>query len=137
MLKEKITKYFNLSDNDKQVIKSNAQKIKNFFTVMDCDDCTEYINNGWGVWDFLIHMEKFLPFLKEEKDYITEDNIQELIDEIDSAIKNVKTSLTINDFDYEEDVIEFIENKYDNIIRLARKIVEVCDEESINKILND
>ena len=137
MLREKMTKEFVLSDNDKQVIKENAQKIKNFFTVMDCDNCAEYINGGWGVQDFLIHMGDFLPFVKKEIIYISEDDIDILIDEIDSAIKNVNTSLTKDDFEDEDDLIDFITDKYCNNIKLARKIVEVCDEKSISKLLND
>ena len=137
MLREKITKEFVLSDDDKQTIKNNAQKIKNFLAVMDCDDCTEYINNGWGVHDFLIHVGEFLPFIKKEINYISEDDIDILIDEIDSAIKNVKTSLTKDDFEDEDDLIDFITDMYNNNIKLARKIVEVCDEKSLSKLLND
>ena len=137
MLREKITKEFILSDNDKQVIKENAQKIKNFLTVMDCENCTEYINNGLGVHDFLIHVGEYLPFIKKEINYISEDDIDILIHEIDSAIKNVKTSLTKDDFEDEDDLMYFIADRYDNNIKLARKIVEVCDEKSLSKLLNE
>lgn len=137
MLREKITKEFVLSDDDKQTIKNNAQKIKNFLVVMDCDNCTEYINNGWGVHDFLIHVGEYLPFIKKEINYIYEGNVDILIDEIDSAIKNVKTYLTKDDFEDEDDLIDFITDIYNNNIKLARKIVEVCDEKSLSKLLNE
>ena len=137
MLREKITKEFVLSDDDKQIIKNNAQKIKNFLAVMGCDNCTEYINNGWEVHDFLIHMGDFLPFIKKEINYISEDDVDILIGEINSAIKNVKTSLTKDDFEDEDDLIDFITDMYNNNIKLARKIVEVCDEKSLSKLLNE
>ena len=137
MLREKITKEFVLSDDDIQTIKNNAQKIKNFLTVMDCDDCTEYINNGWGVNCFLIHVGEFLPFVKKEINYISEDNVDILIDEIDSAIENVKPCITKDDFEDEDALIDFITDRYNNNIKLARKIVEVCDEKSLSKLLND
>lgn len=137
MLREKITKEFVLSEENKQTIKNNAQKIKNFLAVMDCDNCTEYIDGGWGVHDFLIHMGELLPFVKKEINYISEDDIDILIGEIDSAIENVKTSLTKDDFYDEDDLIDFITDRYNNNIKLARKIVEICDEKSLNKLLND
>lgn len=137
MLREKITKEFVLSDDDKQTIKNNAQKIKNFLAVMDCDDCTECIDKVWGVHDFLIQVGEYLPFIKKEINYISEDDVDILTDEIDSAIKNVKTSLTKDDFEDEDDLIDFITDMYNNNIKLARKIVEVCDEKSLSKLLND
>ena len=137
MLVEKITKEFVLSDDDKQTIKNNAQEIKNFLTVMDCDDCIEYINNGWGIHDFLIQVGEFLPFIKKEINYISEEDVDILIEEIDSAIKNVKTSLNKDDFEDEDDLIDFITDRYNNNIKLARKIVEVCDEKSLSKLLNE
>ena len=137
MLREKITKEVVLSDDDKQIIRNKAQQMKIFLTVMDCENCTEYINNGWGVHDFLIHVGDFLPFVKKEINYISEDDVDILIDEIDSAIKNVKTSLTKDDFDDEDDLIDFITDRYNNNIKLARKIVEVCDDKSLSKLLNE
>ena len=136
MLREKITKEFVLSDDDKQAIKNNAQKIKNFLAVMDCDDCTEYINNGWGVHDFLIHMRDFLPFIKKEINYISEDDVDILIDEIDSAIKNVKPYITKIDFAEKQDIMDFIVNKYDEV-ELIEKIIDYSDEKFLNKLLNE
>ena len=82
-------------------------------------------------------MRDFLPFVKKEINYISEDDVDILIDEINSAIKNVKTSLTKDDFEDEDDLIDFITDMYNNNIKLARKIVEVCDEKSLSKLLNE
>lgn len=135
MLKEKIIKEFVLSDDDKQTIKNNAQEIRNFLAVMDCNDCTEYINNGCGVHDFLIHVGEFLPFVKKEINYISEDDVDILIDEIDSVIENVKSCITKDDFDNKDDLVEHIHDKY-TTYDLINKILEVCDEETLNKIIN-
>ena len=136
MLVEKITKEFVLSEEDKQAIKNNAQKIKNFLTKMGYDDCTNffdiYCDKAIGI--FLDNFEG-LPFTEEEREYITEDDIEQLVPFIDSAIENVKSCITKDDFFNKDDLIEHIHDKYTNY-DLINKILEVCDEETLNKIIN-
>ena len=98
-----------LSNDDKKVIKENAQKLKTFFVLRNCDDCQEFY--GWcdSNDDFLDYIGRILPFIKDEKQYILVDGVQDLIHEIDSAIENVKTCITIDDFDEVDDLIEFID----------------------------
>ena len=136
MLVKKITKEFVLSEDDKQAIKNNAQKIKNFLTKMGYDDCTNffdiYCDKEIGI--FLDNFEN-LPFSKEEREYFYEDDIEQLVSFIDSVIENVKSCITKDDFYNKDDLIEHIHDKYTNY-DLINKILEVCDEETLNKIIN-
>ena len=138
MLREKITKEFVLSDDDKQIIKNNAQKIKNYLARMGYDNCAEFFNT---YCDRLMHtflsIFEGLPFTENEYEYLTVDDTEDIIKFIDSVIENVKSCITKDDFEDEADLIDFITDRYDNNIKLARKIVEVCDEKSLNKLLND
>ena len=136
MLVEKMTKEFVLSEDDKQAIKNNAQKIKNFLTKMGYDDCTNffdiYCEKEIGI--FLDNFEN-LPFSKEEREYFYKDDIEQLVSFIDSVIKNVKSCITKDDFYNKDDLIEYIHDKYTNY-DLINKILEVCDKETLNKIIN-
>ena len=132
-----VEKAWTLSDDNRQVIKENAQKIKDFLTLKKAYNCTEFYN--WCEYydhDFLGYIENFLPFVKEEKDYISEGNIDVLIDEIDSAIKNVKPYITKIDFAEKQDIMDFIVNKYDEV-ELIEKIIDYSDEKFLNKLLNE
>ena len=136
MLVEKITKEFVLSEDDKQAIKNNAQKIKNFLTKMGYDDCTNffdiYCEKEIGI--FLDNFEN-LPFSKEEREYFYKDDVEQLVSFIDSVIENVKSCITKDDFDNKDDLVEYIHDKYTNY-DLINKILEVCNEETLNKIIN-
>ena len=134
-----VEKAWTLSDDNRQVIKKNAQKIKNFLTLKKADTCIDFYN--WCIYydyDFLEYIEKFIPFVKEEWKYISEGDIKDLIHEIDSAIENVKTCITIDDFDNADDLIEFIADKYDGVDLhdMIEKIIEYGNERLINKLLN-
>ena len=137
MITKKTTEVFSLSDDDKKAIKENAQKIKNFLATIEYDTCTEFYD-GYCYSDdnFFKSIEGFLPFVKEEKDYISEGNIDILIDEIDSAIKNVKPYITKIDFAEKQDIMDFIVNKYDEV-ELIEKIIDYSDEKFLNKLLNE
>ena len=105
-------------------------------TLKRADTCIEFYN--WCNYydrDFLGYIEEFLPFIKDEKQYILVDGVQDLIHESDSAIENVKTCITIDDFDDEDDLIEFINEKY-NDKNFIKKIL-YDDKEFINKLLNE
>ena len=136
MLVEKITKEFVLSEDDKQAIKNNAQKIKNFLTKMGYDDCTNFfdIYCDHVIHTFLSTFEN-LPFSKEEREYFYKDDIEQLVSFIDSVIENVKSCITKDDFYNKDDLIEYIHDKYTNY-DLINKILEVCNEETLNKIIN-
>ena len=134
MITKKMVEAWGLSNKNKQTIKENAQKLKNYFVLRNCDDCKEFY--GWcdSEYEFLNYIGRILPFIKEEKEYISLDDIQDLIHEIDSVIENVKTSITIDDFDDEDDVIEFINEKYSST-DVVKKIF-YDDKEFINELLN-
>ena len=133
-----VKKAWTLSDDNRQVIKKNAQKIKDFLTLKKAYNCTEFYN--WCNYydhDFLGYIEKFLPFIKEEWKYISEADIKDLIHEIDSAIENVKTCITVDDFDNVDDLIEFIADKYRiDLHGMIEKIIEYGNERLINELLN-
>ena len=136
MLVKKITKEFVLSDDDKQTIKNNAQEIRNYITKMGYDSCADffdiYCDNE--IHTFLCSFEN-LPFSKEECKYLTKDDVEQLVVFIDSVIENVKSCITKDDFDNKDDLVEHIHDKYTNY-DLINKILEVCDEETLNKIIN-
>ena len=134
-----VEKAWTLSDNNRQVIKKNAQKIKDFLTLKRADTCIEFYN--WCNYydhDFLGYIEKFLPFIKEEWKYISESDIKDLIHEIDLAIKDIKPYLTVDYFDKIDDLVEFIADKYDGVDLhdMIEKIIEYGNERLINKLLN-
>lgn len=136
MLLEKTTKEFVLSEENKQIIKNNAQEIKNFLTKMGYDSCADffdiYCDNE--IHTFLSTFENLL-FSEEECKYLTEDDVEQLVVFIDSVIENVKSCITKDDFDNKDDLVEHIHDKY-TTYGLINKILEVCDEETLNKIIN-
>ena len=136
MLVKKITKEFVLSDDDKQTIKNNAQEIRNYITKMGYDSCADffdiYCDNE--IYTFLSTFEN-LPFSKKECKYLTKDDVDDLVAFIDSVIENVKSCITKDDFDNKDDLVEHIHDKY-TTYDLINKILEVCDEETLNKIIN-
>ena len=136
MLVKKIVKEFVFSEKDKQTIKNNAQEIRNYITKMGYDSCADffdiYCDNE--IYTFLSTFEE-LPFLEEEKKYLTKDDVEQLVVFIDSVIENVKSCITLDDFADEDDLIEHINDKY-TTYDLINKILDVCDEESLNKIIN-
>ena len=136
MVVKKMVEAWKLSDDNKKTIKENAQKIKNFLATIEYDTCTEFYDGYCSSDDnFFKSIEGFLPFVKEEKDYISEGNIDVLIDEIDSAIKNVKPYITKIDFAEKQDIMDFIVNKY-NEVELIEKIIDCSDEKFLNELLN-
>ena len=76
-----------------------------------------------------------LPFKEEEYEYITEDDIEQLVSFIDFEIEDVNSCITKDDFDNKDDLVEHIHDKY-TTYDLINKILEVCDEETLNKIIN-
>ena len=136
MLVEKTTKKFVLSDDDKQTIKNNAQEIRNYIAKKRYDSCADffdiYCDNE--IDTFLYSFEN-LPFSKNECKYLTKDDVEQLVAFMDSVIENVKSCNTKDDFDNKDDLVEYINDKYATY-DLIDKIIEVCDEETLNKIIN-
>ena len=134
-----VEKAWTLSNDDKKTIKENAQKIKDFLTLKKAYNCIEFYN--WCNYydhDFLGYIEKFLPFIENERKYISNNDIKDLIHEIDLAIKDTKPYLTVDDFDNVNDLVEFIADKYDGVDLhdMIEKIIEYGNERLINKLLN-
>ena len=134
-----VEKAWTLSDDNRQVIKKNAQKIKDFLTLKKAYNCIEFYN--WCEYydhDFLGYIEKFLPFIEKEWKYISKSDIKNLVHEIDLVIKDIKPYLTVDDFDNVDDLIEFIADKYDGVDLhdMIEKIIEYGNERLINKLLN-
>ena len=136
MLVKKIIKEFVLSEKDKQIIKNNAQEIRNYITKMGYDSCADFfdIYCDHVIHTFLSTFEN-LPFSEEEYKYFTKDDVEQLVVFIDSVIENVKSCITKDDFDNKDDLVEHIHDKY-TTYDLINKILEVCDEETLNKIIN-
>ena len=137
MLLEKTTKKFVLSEENKQIIKNNAQKIKNFLVKRGYFTCAGFfdIYCDQEIHTFLSTFEG-LPFSEEECKYLTKDDVDDLAVFIDSVIENVKSCITKDDFDNKDDLVEHIQDAYDTTYNLINKIIEVCDEETLNKIIN-
>ena len=136
MLVEKTTKEFVLSDDDKQKIKNNAQKIKNFLVKKGYYTCAGFYDIYCGhVSHTFFAIFEGLPFTEEEYKYFTKDDTRDIVKYIDSVIENVKSCITKDDFDNKDDLVEHIKDSY-NTYGLIDKIIEVCDEETINKIIN-
>ena len=137
MLVEKTTKKFVLSEENKQIIKNNAQEIKNFITKEGYDSCAGYfdIHCDHVMHTFFTDFEG-LPFEKEEYKYFTKDDINELVSFIDSIIENVKSCITKDDIGRRDELVNFISDKYSDDYDLINKIIDVCDDETLNKILN-
>ena len=136
MLVKKIIKEFVLSEKDKQTIKNNAQEIRNYIAKKRYDSCADFfdIYCKHVIITFLSTFEG-LPFSEEECKYFTKDDVEQLVVFIDSVIENVKSCITKDDFDNKDDLVEHIHDKY-TTYDLINKILEVCDEETLNKIIN-
>ena len=107
MLVEKTTKEFVLSKEDKQAIKNNAQKIRNYITKMGYDSCADFFDIYCDN-EICMFLDSFegLPFKEEEYEYITEDDIEQLVSFIDFEIEDVNSCITKDDFDNKDDLVE-------------------------------
>ena len=137
MITKKVTEVFSLSDDDKKVIKENAQKIKSHLVACGYDDCQDFIVcNDYDYWTFAEEtLKDFLPFVKEEIDYLDEDDAEKLVSAVDSAIKNVKPFLTKNSFTEDDAIMYFLDDKYSKE-KLIEKIIEFDNDEFLNILFN-
>ena len=137
MITTKTTEVFSLSDDNKKVIKENAQKIKSHLVACGYDDCQDFIVcNDYDYWDFANEtLKDFLPFVKEEIDYLYEKDAEKLVSAVDSAIKNVKPYLTKDSFPEDDAIMDFLDDKCSKE-ELIEKIIEFDNEELLNILLN-
>ena len=138
MLEEKTTIVFSLSDDNKQVIKKNAQKIKNHLVACGYNNCEDFIVcNDYDYWTFAEEtLIDFLPFVKEEIDYLEERDAEKLVSEVDSAMKNVKPYLTKDSFTEDDAIMDFLDDKYSKE-ELIEKIIEFDNDEFLNILFNN
>ena len=100
MITTKTTEVFSLSDDNKKVIKENAQKIKSHLVACGYDSCEDFIDcNDYDYWTFAEEtLKDFLPFVAEEIDYIDEKDAEKLVSAVDSAMEKIKPFLTKDSF---------------------------------------
>ena len=118
MLVEKTVKSWNLSDDDKKVIKENAKDLRDFLKAQGYNTYREFYEGYRSLWvhdwfDFYKFVEDYLPFVKEEKLYI---NMSELLTEIDSAIRELEKSIISDKYDKEALIEKIFNSKNDKII---------------------
>ena len=102
MITTKTTEVFSLSDDNKKVIKENAQKIKSHLVACGYDSCEDFIDcNDYDYWTFAEEtLKDFLPFVAEEIDYIDEDDA--IIDFLDDKYSKEELIEKIIEFDNDE-----------------------------------
>ena len=137
MITEKTTKVFSLSDDNKQVIKKNAQKIKSHLVACGYNSCEDFIVcNDYDYWTFAEEtLKDFLPFVKEEIDYIDEKDADKLVSEVDLAMENVKPYLTKSSFTEDDAIMDYLNDKYSKE-ELIEKIIEFDNDELLNILFN-
>ena len=137
MITKKVTEVFSLSDENKKAIKENAQKIKSHLVACGYDDCQDFINcNDYDYWDFAVEtLKDFLPFVKEEIDYLYEEDAEKIVSTVDSAIEHIKPYLTKDTFSEDDAIMDFLDSKYTKEA-LIEKIIEFDNDEFLNILLN-
>ena len=138
MITKKLTEVFSLSDENKQAIKENAQKIKSHLVACGYDDCQDFIVcNDYDYWTFTEEtLKDFLPFVKEEIDYLYEDDAEKIVKAVDSAMKHVKPYLTKDSFTEDDAIMDFLDDKYSKE-KLIEKIIEFDNDELLNILFNN
>ena len=137
MITTKTTEVFSLSDDNKKVIKENAQKIKSHLVACGYDSCEDFIVcNDYDYWTFAEEtLKDFLPFVKEEIDYIDEDDAEKLVSAADSAMEKVKPFITKDSFPEDDAIMDFLDNKYSKE-KLIEKIIEFDNDELLQMLFN-
>ena len=137
MITTKTTEVFSLSDDNKKVIKENAQKIKSHLVACGYDSCEDFIDcNDYDYWTFAEEtLKDFLPFVAEEINYIDEDDAEELVSAVDSAMEKVKPFLTKDSFTEDDAIMDFLDDKYSKE-ELIEKIIEFDNDEFLSILFN-
>ena len=138
MLEKKTTVVFSLSEENKQTIKENAQKIKSHLIAYGYDDCQDFIVcNDYDYWTFAEEtLRDFLPFVKEEIDYLDEEDAEKIVSAVDSAMKHVKPHLTKDSFTEDDEIMDFLDDKYSKE-ELIEKIIEFDNDEFLSILFNN
>lgn len=138
MITKKTTEVFSLSDENKKAIKENTQKIKNYLVASGYNNCEDFIVcNDYDYYSFAVEtLMNFLPFIKKEIDYIDKYDAEEIVNEVDSAIKNIKPSITKDSFSEDDAMVDFLDDKYTKE-DLIKKIIEYNDEEFLKILFNN
>ena len=137
MITTKTTEVFSLSDDNKKVIKENAQKIKSHLVACGYDSCEDFIDcNDYDYWTFAEEtLRDFLPFVKEEFDYLDEKDAEKLLSAVDSAMEKVKPFLTKDSFPEDDAIMDFLDDKYSKE-ELIEKIIEFDNDELLSILFN-
>ena len=137
MITTKTTEVFSLSDDNKKVIKENAQKIKSHLVACGYDSCEDFIDcNDYDYWTFAEEtLKDFLPFVAEEINYIDEKDADKLVSAVDSAMENVKPFLTKDSFTEDDAIMDFLDDKYSKE-ELIEKIIEFDNDELLSILFN-
>ena len=138
MITKKVTEVFSLSDDDKKVIKENAQKIKSHLVACGYNNCEDFIVcNDYDYYSFAVEtLEDFLPFVKNEIDFLYEEDAEKIVKEVDSAMKHVKPYLTKDSFPEDDAMVDFLDDKYTKEA-LIEKIIEFDNEEFLEILFNN
>ena len=137
MITKKVTEVFNLSDENKKAIKENAQKIKSHLIASGYNSCEDFIDcNDYDYWTFAEEtLEDFLPFVKDEIDYIEECDAEKIVIEVDSVMENVKPYLTKDSFTEDDAIMDYLDDKYSKE-ELIEKIIEFDNDEFLEILFN-
>ena len=137
MIIKKVTEIFSLSDDDKKVIKENAQKIKSYLVARGYNSCEDFIDcNDYDYWTFAEEtLKDFLPFVAEEINHIDEKDADRLVEEVDSAMEKVKPFLTKDSFPEDDAIMDFLDDKYSKE-ELIEKIIEFDNDEFLSILFN-
>ena len=137
MITKKVTEVFSLSDDNKKVIKENAQKIKSHLVACGYDSCEDFIVcNDYDYWTFAEEtLKDFLPFVAEEINYIDEKDADKLVSAVDSAMEKVKPFLTKDSFTEDDAIMDFLDDKYSKE-ELIEKIIEFDNDELLSILFN-
>ena len=138
MITTKTTEVFSLSDDNKKVIKENAQKIKSYLVACGYDSCEDFIDcNDYDYWTFAEEtLKDFLPFVAEEINYIDEKDADKLVSAVDSAMEKVKPFLTKDSFPEDDAIMDFLDDKYSKE-ELIEKIIEFDNDELLSILFNN
>ena len=137
MITTKTTEVFSLSDDNKKAIKENAQKIKSHLVACGYNSCEDFIVcNDYDYWTFAEEtLRDFLPFVKEEFDYLDEKDAEKLVSAVDSAMEKVKPFLTKDSFPEDDAIMDFLDDKYSKE-ELIEKIIEFDNDEFLSILFN-
>ena len=138
MITKKTMEVFSLSDENKKAIKENAQKIKSHLIACGYNSCEDFIVcNDYDYWTFALEtLKDFLPFVKEEIDYLDENDAEKIVREVDSAMNHVKPYFTKDSFPEDDAMVDFLNDKYSKE-ELIEKIIEFDNDEFLNILFNN